>query len=219
MIRRCFYFVVIFLLTTHCAVHANSEQALLDAKLSDAIFENDIVEFRNLLISGADPNWVAEGGDYMSSALCEATKIENRDFLEAIVQYVDNLEIRYSRSTFDSPASCAIMYVNFDAYKTLVTMGLDVSVVLNPEAKISAQRTLLDLALNGGKADIMWDIIQQTEPSDEQISSLVRSLEIFGGFEGHSNRTDRLNIAQWLRERGVAVNIAPAIPDPRTITR
>jgi len=57
----------------------------------------------------------------------------------------------------------------------------------------------------------MFDNIQRTEPTEKQISRLVTSLEKFGGFDGGDpTRTDRLNIAEWLLNRGVEVNLAPA---------
>jgi len=215
----CLIVFAISALIFNAKAHANTDQILLNEKLFQSVVEGNVKEFQEYLAAGADPNWMTDGETYPSSAFCEATKRGNESFLEVIVQFGDNIELLHGLGIRHSPASCAILYSNVHAFRMVVNMGIDITAVLNPDSPLAVQRTLLDNAIGADKAEIIWEIIQQTEPNEKQIVKIVRRLEFFGGFEADKSRTSRLILTQWLQDRGYEVELAPAAPDPRTYKR
>jgi len=211
----CLIVLIISTIVFSAKAQANTDQELLNEKLFQSVTEGNFKKFQEYLAAGADPNWLTDGETYYSSAFCEVTKRGNEQYLEAMAQMLDNIVLVHGKGIHNSPAACAVRYGNITAYRLLVDMGIDVLAVLDPDVPVVAQRTLLDLAINRRRADIVLDILQQTELNERQIISLTWSLEHFGGFEGDKTRSDRILLTQWLHQRGIEVNLAPASP-PRS---
>lgn len=200
-------------------LQAETEQSSLNERLFSSIIEQDLNKFKESLSLGADPNVATDGRYYLSSALCEATKVGNDQYLDAIAEAVLHLDFNYNSALYNSPATCAIGYRNKAALEKFMSMGLDVGVVLDPEAPAILQFTLLDVALNIGSVDIVWYLMQIVEPNDRQIQSLVRSVERSGGYIGHYYVPYIQKIVSWLREKGVKVQPKPPRPAPTLVPR
>lgn len=200
-------------------IQANTERSSLDEALFLSIVENNFDKFEEALESGADPNAMTDGRYYISSALCEATKPENDKYLNTIYKVASDLEFQHSTVLFSSQANCAIGYRNMAALEKLISVGLDVEEILNPDVQEELQKTLLDFALSTGNMDIVWEIMQIAEPNERQIKRLVQSVEYSGGYEGHRYVPYIRNIADWLIEKNIEVNPRPPFPVQKAIKR
>ena len=212
----CYLF---FLSTFNSVVFADTEQEELDRKMYIAVATQDYEKFKEYLFSGGEPNAITEKPWYPSSSLCEATRKGNEKYLDLIINSMEADEVLKGVSSTKNAVNCAIQYKNIEAFKKFISIGLDVTAVVDPDLPENTHRTWFDIAWRKRKSEIMWYIIQRSQPTEIQKSRINRSLQKFGGFEGSEDVQYFEKIANWLIEQGYDVNLAPPAPDPRTIKR
>lgn len=195
-------FIFLFLLGIHPLARSNSTDEL--HKLLNAMRSSDMSEFRELLANGVDPNLPTEHGWFRFTSSCESTKEGNSEYFEAIVESGANLHLVSPLGGFsDSMIACAIQYNNFDAYRRLHELGVDINSVQNPGAEDSRlYLTPFHLAVMSNRFKIAADILDKIDPSQSQISTLNRIIQRTSGYKGHKEQSYRNQLRDWLRNKG-----------------
>jgi len=182
---RAVYFFAFLLNSIFFAscVHADTEPLTLDERLYYSIVNGNIEDFKKHLVDGGNPSASIRGDYFVYSSMCEATRVGNELFLDAIINTVKEVDLSVTTITLSTPINCSIKYKNFAVFTKFVSMGVNIDAVINPEFSKKHHKTILDVAIAARNPEVMFYMLERTEPNDRQVSTLVRSLERFGGFE------------------------------------
>ena len=181
-----------------------------EIRMFEAIGQGNLELFEKLLASGSDPLTATSYAGFKSSSVCEATKLGNEDYFSLII--AQNISLDYlsvNGSFFKSPLTCAIFYGNFPVFQEIVSTGVELNSLLNPDSPSEIYfKYPLNYALKPDRAEFAWDIIRRLEVSDYhefQIEDVTR-FAVKNSLQKKNTEDENLQkIVQWLAEQGVDI--------------
>jgi hypothetical protein len=198
-------FAILTIVST-ITLQAMSAKTGPDQLLFKALIDDDLDEFKELLLAGANPNTILGKGRWV---MCSATERGKFQYLKLAVEYGGDINLRNHQSPSGSsaPVLCAIIHRHDDAFDYLAKQGADLQIdaCLLCDEDSKSNPLLTASALNNYKLVYALFTQYEIELDERSVNSLISDIEN-GGIDLKSEASEwRLKVAALLKEQGYPV--------------